>query len=52
MPARAAHQREHDVRFDAIIRAAEEQMHGDDMSGEDAVDTDASRSANERDEDE
>jgi integrase len=44
--------REHGVRFDAIIRAAEEQMHGDDMSGEDVAETDASRSTSERDEDE
>jgi integrase len=44
--------REHGVRFDAIIRAAEEQMHGDDMGGVDAAKTDASRSASERDEDE
>jgi hypothetical protein len=44
--------REHGVRFDAIIRAAEEQMHGDDLSGEDAAETDPSRSVSDRDEDE
>lgn len=40
--------REHGVRFDAIIRAAEDQMHGDDMSSEDVAETDASRSTSDR----
>lgn len=38
--------REHGVRFDALVRATEEQMHGDGMAPE--VEHDAAESATER----
>ena len=51
-PTRAAHQ----ARTWGAVRRdhprAEEQMHGDDLSGEDVAETDPSHSASERDEDE
>jgi hypothetical protein len=43
--------RDHGVRFDALVRSAEEQMHGPDMEDE-ADDVEAASAANEPDEDE